>query len=1008
MVTSPRFTHRNVRMLWLAVAMLAACAFVLLAYLSWSSYRSTWAEAQSTVSTQAELIESRFDATLRRLEASMTELATAVPPSALITSGAPDPVLRRQLESRLENHRRLFPELAGFRLIDARGQIRYLAGGGDYANVADRGYFIQARAALKGGLVFSEVLHSRVAGRSVLVVARALVGEHGEFIGVLSAAIELGYFDEIFRRMQPAPGGALLIRRCDSHALILRRPPVPEEVNRSLTEGHPVHQKIAAGERMGVLEFAAQTDGIRRIYAFRVLERYPFYVVSGLSEADTMAAWRDRILVVAGLGGILLLALSAVLSILYRVQGELRQISHALGKSREQLREAQRLAQVGRWELVPEESMSWSSELYAILELDPEKVQGSYELFLSYVHPDDRGMVADGCRDAFSHGRTFDSVHRILMPDGRIKFVREVAEIRQEGKADRLVGAAQDITAYQQIESRMQLLSSAFHYSGEAILVSDRENRIVLVNPAFTRLTGYLPEDVMGRNPRLLSAGRTSPQEYVEMWDSIRTRGFWQGEVWDRRKDGGIYPKWMSISVVPDGEGGVRHYVANFTDISVERGAEARLHHLAHHDELTGLLNRFSLKARIDQVLAAARRTMTRFAVLFIDLDRFKVINDTLGHHIGDALLIEVARRLRAVVRDSDVVARIGGDEFVLILSSIENSGGVALVAEKLVYAIGEPCVIEGHDIYTTPSIGIAIYPTDGMDSETLMKNADAAMYYAKSAGRNNFQFFDTRMNEVALDRLHTEHGLRQALAREEFRLHFQPIIDVATGRVRTIEALIRWEHPEKGWLAPDRFISVAEESGLIQPIGDWVFWTACRLLAEIRAAGIADVRMGINISAVQMRNSNLPVLTRGALDAYGFEASGLVFEITESVAMQHPDETVDILDRLHGMGVKLALDDFGTGYSSLSYLKMFPLDELKIDRSFVSEIGENQDGQAICEATISLAHVLGLRLVAEGVETEAQFEFLKEKGCQMVQGYLFSRPLPFEQVLDFIRQRNP
>lgn len=1008
MGSSPRFTYRDVRLLWLAVAVLAASAFVLLAYLGWSSYRSTWQEARITASNQAELIESRFDSTLRRLEASMNELASIVPPTALVLGAATDPGLRRQLEARLENHRRLFPELAGFRLIDARGQIRYLAGGGEYANVADRDYFAQARANLQAKLVFSDVLSSRVAGRSVVVAARPLLGPKGEFQGVLSAAIELSYFDEIFRRMQPGPGGALIIRRSDTHALVLRQPPVPSEVNRPISETHPVFQRIAAGELQGVLEFSAQTDGIQRLYAYRVLSRYPFYVVSGLSEADTMALWRERIYGVAALGIVLLAALTGVLYLLYRVQRELRQISHALAKSREQLREAQRLAQVGRWELQPDQQMHWSGEMYAILELDPEKVQGTYDLFLSYVHPDDRAMVADGCRDALLDGRTFDSVHRVLMPDGRLKHVREVAECRQSADGDRLVGAMQDITTYQQIESRMQLLASAFHYSGEAILVSDRENRIIMVNPAFTRLTGYLPEDVIGRNPRLLSAGRSSPQEYAEMWDSIRSRGFWQGEIWDRRKDGGIYPKWMSISVVPDGEGGVRHYVAHFTDISVERGAEARLHHLAHHDELTGLLNRFSLKARIDQVLAAARRTMTRFAVLFIDLDRFKVINDTLGHHIGDALLIEVARRLRAVVRDSDVVARIGGDEFVLILSSIENSGGVALVAEKLVYAIGEPCLVEGHEIYTTPSIGIAIYPSDGMDSETLMKNADAAMYYAKSAGRNNFQFFDTRMNEVALDRLHTEHGLRQALARDEFRLHFQPILDVATGRVRTIEALIRWEHPEKGWLAPDRFISVAEESGLIQPIGDWVFWTACRLLAEIRAAGIADVRMGINISAIQMRNGNLPVLTRGALDAYGFEASGLVFEITESVAMQQPDETVAILDRLHGMGVKLALDDFGTGYSSLSYLRMFPLDELKVDRSFVNEIGENADGQAICEATISLAHALGLRLVAEGVETEAQYAFLKEKGCQMVQGYLFSRPLPFEQVLDFIRQHNP
>jgi diguanylate cyclase (GGDEF)-like protein len=431
------------------------------------------------------------------------------------------------------------------------------------------------------------------------------------------------------------------------------------------------------------------------------------------------------------------------------------------------------------------------------------------------------------------------------------------------------------------------------------------------------------------------------------------------------------------------------------------------LQHMAHHDALTGLLNRLSLKGRLDQALAAARRDGVRVALLFIDLDRFKVINDTLGHHIGDKLLIEVAARLKDSVRDSDVVARLGGDEFVIMLSDMENSASAAVVAEKLVRNIGDPYRIDGYDLYTTPSIGVAIFPSDGENGDVLMKNADAAMYHAKAAGRNNFQFFDARMNDAALERLKIEHSLRQALAREEFCVHYQPIIEIASGRVSAFEALVRWEHPEMGMVPPGNFIGIAEETGLIQPIGEWVFWTACRQLAEFNTAGFRGLKMCINISAMQLRNGNLPILARGAIEAFGLEPETLVFEITESVAMQKPEETARILQQLSEMGVGLAIDDFGTGYSSLSYLRMFPIDHLKLDRSFVQEIGKGPGSSVICDATIGLAHNLGLKLVAEGVETQAQYDYLQQEGCDLIQGYLFSRPIPAVDALAFIRQRN-
>jgi len=992
----------------MAVLSMALGGLVLLAYVLWSAYQEARSEAESTVASHASLLEARLDAALRRVDADLAALSERIPREALAPMAGAH--FRRQLEEELERRRARFPEVAGLRIVDARGNVRYMAGGGDYVNIADRAYFKTLRESRGAELVFSEVLVSRITKRPTMVAARGIYGADGLFQGIVSIPLELEYFDKLLRTIELGPHGALVIRRVDDQTLILRRPQVAEEVNRPLSASHPVYLRLRAGEQAGTLEFIAQADGIRRIYAFQRLPDYPFYVLAGLATDDVTSVWKRRALMVAGVGVTLFAGLSLVLFWLFRAQERELLAAEVLRRQQEQLREAQRLAKVGSWELdLLSGQLAWSDELYQIFEVDPTIQQGNYELFIAAVHPDDREAVDRAYRASVSQKTPYQVEHRLLFPDGRIKYILESGETTHadDGTPLRSLGTAQDITGLRQMEAQMQLLASAFEHSGEAILISDSDNRIITVNPAFTELTGYTLADVQGKNPRLLSAGRNTETEYAAMWQALHERGFWQGEVWDRRKDGGVYPKWLSISVIPDDEGSVRYYIAHFTDISTERAVEARLHHIAHHDMLTGLVNRLSLKGRLEQALAAAEREGGRVALLFIDLDRFKVVNDTLGHHVGDELLIEVARRLQDAVRGSDVVARLGGDEFVIMLTGIEHTSVVASVAEKLVLSIDEPYVIEGHDLYTSPSIGIAIYPTDGGDGETLMKNADAAMYHAKAAGRNNFQFFDAKMNDAALERLKIEHSLRLALTRDEFCLHFQPIIDMASGRVVEVEALVRWQHPQMGLLPPAKFIGIAEETGLIQPLGEWVFWAACRQLADFQSAGITGVKMGINISALQMRNGNLPILARGAIEALGLVASSLVFEITESVAMQRPDETVRILDLLHDMGVEIAIDDFGTGYSSLSYLRMFPISHLKLDRSFVEEIGHGPGNAVICDATISLAHSLGLKLVAEGIETVEQYDYLQGRGCDQAQGYLFSRPLPADEVLAFIRQRN-
>ncbi|WP_434517148.1 EAL domain-containing protein [Dechloromonas sp. ARDL1] len=1004
----PEQNARSGYHLWFALISLVGGGFVLLAFVLWSAYQSVWSEARDVAISQSELVEARLDSTLRRVEATLDDLAARISSEAYDAAGRER--FRRRIETDLERARHVFPEVAGFRVIDARGDVLYRSGGGEYVNLADRSYFTEPKINPDVGMVFSEVITSRITGRPTIVAARAVRGPGGGFLGVISAAIELEYFESLFRSVRLGENGAIAVRRSDLHTLVVRYPPWTQEINRPLDAEHTVVKHLQRGERHGVLDFVAQADGVRRIYGLRVLERYPFYVLIGLAEKDVMAGWRARSLLVLLLGSALFGGMIVVVVALYRSQQREHSVAQALRLKDERLTSAQRIAQMGSWEVeLPGMRVRCSEELFRIFELPQAAEWSKYQDFLAQVHPDDRETVDRVLHDSIASRQPATLKHRLVMPDGRIKFVLEFceAEYGEDGTPLRVIGTSQDVTGQHEMTSRMLLLASAVQYSGEAILMTDAENRIVEVNQAFTRLTGYEASEAIGRNPSFLSAGRTTRQEYAQLWSSLAEHDFWQGEIWDRRKDGAVYPKWMSISVIRDDDGGVRYYVAHFTDISSERAAEERLHHIAHHDVLTGLFNRFSLKGHLDQALAAARRDATKVALLFIDLDRFKVINDTLGHHIGDLLLIEVARRLELCVRDSDVVARLGGDEFVIMLTGVAQSSAVATVAEKLVFNIGCSYQIEGFDLYTSPSIGIAIYPTDGPDGETLMKNADAAMYHAKMAGRNNFQFFDQKMNDAAVDRLKIENSLRQALANQEFRLHYQPVIDVLSGRVRGVEALVRWQHPEQGLLSPMRFIGVAEETGLIQPLGEWVIWEACRQLAEFKVAGVTDFRMAINISAVQMRNGNLPLLVRGVMEAYDLKPADLMFEITESVAMEQPTETVRILDLLNAMGVCIAIDDFGTGYSSLSYLHMFPISHLKLDRSFVEEIGNGTDGSVICDATIGLAHSLGLKVVAEGVETQAQLDYLQQLRCDMVQGYLFSRPLPANEVLDVIRQRN-
>lgn len=551
------------------------------------------------------------------------------------------------------------------------------------------------------------------------------------------------------------------------------------------------------------------------------------------------------------------------------------------------------------------------------------------------------------------------------------------------------------IEALRRTRDELNLYATVFTNATEGMTITDAHSRIVAVNPAFTEITGFATHDVVGQRPSVLSSGRQDKSFYHDMWARLTADGKWQGEIWNRRASGELFPEWLSITAVRSEEGRPSHYIGIFSDITERKAAEARIEHLANHDALTNLPNRFLLLDRLDQAILQARRQQHRAAVLFINLDRFKPINDTLGHELGDDLLLQVARRCMQTVRETDTVARQGGDEFVVVLPDLASVQDATAIARKLVQVLEVPYRLGEHELTVTASIGVALYPDDGATASTLLRHADAAMYGAKTDGRNCFQFYSAELNTASLGELLLEHQLRGALDREELLVYYQPKVLSADGRLSGAEALLRWQHPELGLLAPGRFVPAAEESGLIVPIGEWVLRSVCRQLRRWMDEGLQPVPVAVNLSAQQFSHQDIVGLVRALLAEYRLPASLLEFELTETMLMRDVTRTIDILTQLRAMGVVLSIDDFGSGYSSLAYLKLFDVDVLKIDRAFVNDIQDARSEGTIAAAVIALAHSLGRQVVAEGVETEGQREFLVAHDCDMLQGYLFGRPEP-------------
>jgi diguanylate cyclase (GGDEF)-like protein/PAS domain S-box-containing protein len=570
-----------------------------------------------------------------------------------------------------------------------------------------------------------------------------------------------------------------------------------------------------------------------------------------------------------------------------------------------------------------------------------------------------------------------------------------------------LIPTAVDVSYRKQVEADLRIAATAFA-SRAGILVTDVDKKMVRANQAFLDAMGYTQEEIVGKDPRIFKSGKHTTEFYAEMWRSINATGSWEGEIWDRRKDGKFIYRWLNITAVTNEDGTVTHYVSTQTDITARKLAEEAVEHLAFYDPLTDLPNRRLLSDRLQQAQASFVRTGNKGAILFIDLDNFKALNDTQGHDVGDLLLVQVAKRLKACVRDGDTVARLGGDEYVVVLEDlsedpVEAATQAKAVGKKILLALNKPYQLVGYEYRNTPSIGITLLSDQHQSIDEMLKQADIAMYQAKKSGRNTLQFFDPRMQEAINSRVSIEKELLAAVEQGEFELHYQAQVDEA-GKILGAEALIRWKHPTRGIVSPDQFIPLAEETGLILPIGAWVIDAACAQLKFWQKHEAArDLVLAVNVSAKQLQHEDFVFQVQSIAEKYLITPNLLKLELTESMLVENVEETIAKIEEIRGLGIRFSLDDFGTGYSSLQYLKKIPLDQMKIDRSFVRGLEMDRHDRYIVRTVIAIAQSLELDVIAEGVETEGQLQLLKDMGCKLYQGYLFGKPLPIELFERFL-----
>ena len=953
----------------------------------------------------SRVLEEHARQTLHRVAASLAQADAEL--GTLRRAGKFDVAQSRQLLTQLLPADLLIQNVllldgSGALLLSTQAEL-----GTGYGSGVDSDYFAPHVRGADRELVFGDPLKA-ADGQWLLPVSRRFGRSGGGLDGVLVAMVRTAYLQTFYDSIERGPDG-LVTLFLSSGSGVVTSPAADGVVGKNWSQS-PMFREHLPAWPTGTVRQVVMRDGLERIYSYRALNDYPVVVTYGLSMASILSSWQ------AGAWRVgLLLATALVL----------------LTGAAIALRRQEVLRQAAARELR-------NSELHlrSIIEAEPEciKIVDAQGRLLQ-MNPAGLAMIeADGFEQvenrqvldliAPEHRTAFNQMHqRVLdgesaeltfevqgLKGGRRWLETHAVPLQYHGQTVHLA-VTRDVTERKLSEEAQRIAATAFE-SQQGMTITNAQHVILRVNNAFTAITGYSAAEAVGQTPRMLASGRHDRDYYAVMSESLDATGAWSGEIWNRRKSGEVYPQWLSISCVKDTAGQVTHYVGIFNDISERVSAQAQIDTLAFFDPLTDLPNRRLLLDRLDQALHVSTRHARKSALLFVDLDNFKTLNDTLGHFQGDLLLVQVAQRLKTCIREGDTLARLGADEFVVMLEdlsedALEAATQAETVAGKFLSAFLPAFQLDQGAHHTTPSIGITLFGGEMLESgDQPLKRAELAMYQAKAAGRNTLRFFDTRMQAEVSARAALEADLREAVQQQQFVLHYQP--QVVGGRITGVEALVRWLHPRRGMVSPVEFIALAEETGLILPIGEWVLQTACaQLAAWADNLNLAHLTMAVNVSARQFHEPDFVERVLATLARTQAPQRRLKLELTESMLVYDVEDIIEKMGALKAKGIGFSLDDFGTGYSSLSYLKRLPLDQLKIDQSFVRSIVTDPNDAAIARLVIVLAETLGLSVIAEGVELQAQADFLARQGCHAYQGYLFSKPVPLEAFEMLVHQKS-
>lgn len=962
------------------------------------------AESRAMVSTQnlAKSLEQTFDGLIDTIDIAL--LASSNEIGEHLSTGDVDSESVNRMLIEMRQH---IPYVAYFRATDASGNILY---GPDVSsppvNTSDRDHFIRLRDDPKLELVSDKPFLGRIINKWVWTFARRINRADGSFGGVVFAGVSIDELNKLLEKIKIDSGSSISLR--DADLRILARYPSDSlnsfpigETNRSQKFQEALDQNPLEGTYSSG---STSVDGVDRTYSYYRSAKHGFVVNVGIDNESVYKAWRKQAWIVGALVASFILALLGFMLLVRRAWRRQSEMAASL-------QEAQRIAHLGHYSFDLRTQCWKSSDIFDQI----VGLGGDYphdrQHWLALASPEDSEAWESHLNRAVGNhipaAREFRIIRR---SDGHERWINclDTLQLGDDGTPLALIGTIQDITERKQIETDLRIAAVAFD-SQEAMVITDQNSVILRVNRAFSENTGYTADEALGQNPRLLKSSRHPPEFFKTMWDTINRTGGWQGEIWDRRKDGAEYQKWLTISAVKNADGAVTHYIGAQFDITERKKAEEKINELAFFDQLTGLPNRTLLLDRLRQAMTASSRDGRYGAVLHLDLDNFKTLNDTLGHDKGDLLLQHVAKRLTDSIRAEDTVSRLGADEFVIILkslSTLENDAATQteLVCEKILAALNQNYLLDSSVYNITSSIGASVFVGFHAELDTLLKQADLAMGRSKKEGGNAVRFFDPDMEVSVVKRAALEKDLREAIQKKQFTLHYQP--QVARNRITGAEVLVRWQHPQRGLVSPAEFIPLAEETGLILPLGHWVLETACiQLAAWSTRPEMAQLTIAVNVSAHQFQQADFVDQVIAVLNTTRANPQRLKIELTESMLVANVEEVITKMHTLKAVGVGFSLDDFGTGYSSLTYLKRLPLDQLKIDQSFVREILTNANDAAIARAVITLAQSLGLGVIAEGVETEAQRDVLAGSGCQAYQGYLFSRPLPLDNFEAYVKR---